>query len=323
MGGNLLQTKRISKQEYNYLFPIGKDNFFIPRSLSDKQDFGDIDVILKSTACSPSWEKTKDSILRDLNITKYESFQSGLSVLYNDFSVDFFCMDAKKFNHAYYFLSYNCLGNLIGKIAKRLELKFGEAGLSYVFRRENSSYKRDFLICDDFELICNFFGLDYKRWQEGFTYETMFQWVMESPFFSTDVYLDPKGNLKKRLENERPAIVKFANYLKEKKITKNFVSPYSHDDIIGIVDGFFGTYLSETIEKEKERECVVNEIQKKFNGNLLIELLGISGKELGNFINNYKKGFATDQFFENFILEADQKKINNNIKNFYNEHKRT
>jgi hypothetical protein len=322
MGGNLLKTKRISKNRYleiktkviDYLEPtFGKDNFFIPRSLKDKESFGDLDVMLKSTACLPSWDITKESILADFKPKDYKSLPAGLSILYEDFSVDFFCLSYKKFTHAYYFLSDNCLGNMIGKIAKRLNLKFGDNGLSYVFRREHSSYKRDFIISDDFEQICNFLGLDFERWKEGFTYEEMFEWVIASPYFSANVYLEPTGDLKKRISQDRPAIVKFANYLKENNITSDFKSLLSENQVLEKIDVFFGTSVTKEIEEEKIREATVSSIQEKFNGHLLIDLLGINGKELGNFISDFKKQFKSPDDFEKFILTETQEIVNKKI----------
>lgn len=65
------------------------------------------------------------------------------------------------------YLSYNDLGNFIGRIAHGLGLKYGQEGLWYEHMFKNMNVGA-VMISQNYPKIYEFLGLDFKRWEEGF-----------------------------------------------------------------------------------------------------------------------------------------------------------
>lgn len=321
MGGNLFKLGRIPRREYlilegelrQYLDQILGKNYRIPRYYNDKADFGDVDIIVSDAV--QNWQIIREIILSDLEITEYKAISHVFSTVYKNFQIDYFLVSDKYFEAIYNFFCFNDLGNLIGKICRRFNLKYGEYGLSYVFRRDDENYKQDILLTTDFARVCEFLGLDYQKWKKGFAnLEEMFEWIIASPYFSVKPYLNPSKTLDKRAK-ERRTIQKFLEYLQENQITKTYDYLENREEyLFWIAEKFPEANLIEQIEREKELERIANQIKSKFNGTLLINLLPeLEGKRLGKFIVGFKKNFAD---FETFILQSSQAEINRKIIDF-------
>jgi len=314
MGGNLFKLGRIPKANYlkiekqvaNYLNQkIGNSNYAIPRYYGDKADFGDLDILINSSQIE-SWDQLKTDIVTDLNINQYKSIGNVFSTVYSDFQVDFFIKSEPYFKSTYNFLCFNDVGNIIGRIFKRFNLKYGEKGLLYVFRRKTQeSYSKEIIVSIDFEKIYSFLELDYKVWKKGFSNrESLFKWVIASPFFSTKPYLENNKSIQRR--KQRPTIIAFINFLKDNNITK---SPQylEKEDYLEIIDNYFPEAgLLEAIKKEKDREVYVNVIREKYNGRIIMALFpDLKGKELGRFITAFQAQFHNhEEYFYNALPET-------------------
>lgn len=317
MGGLLFKTGRIpankyydlvAKLETEYLFPKFGKFYNIPASIKDKKDFGDVDINISRSIITPNWGVYRESIVKDLNLNKgsYKFVSNVLSVLYDNFQVDFFARQAKHFESAYNFQSYNCLGNLIGKTVKRLEMKFSEEGLFFVYRRDNGKdnhYKSQLLLSRDMNKICDFLGLDYAHWVEGFTYQEMFYWFTKNKFFVVDPFL-------KISDTDRFTMQEFKNFcLRNDLKTKNSIALLHYDEKITelniLLQKFFNINLLEFINKEKEKERENKIIKEKFNGKIIINATGLRGKPLGQFISCFKNQFENESEFKKFIIDSD------------------
>ena len=205
--------------------------------------------------------------------------------------MDYFVQPHEHFESAYNYMSFNDVGNFIGKIFRRFDLKYGEQGLVYVYRRQEGYYNRDLDVCTDPRKIFAFVGLDFEEWEAGFeSLEQVFDWVTASPYFSVEPYKNPKGNLVKRAE--RTTIRKFLEYIDEKGI--DTVYEYSErESYLPMVDAFFPeAKLLEKIENEKQRERHDNAIACKFNGHIVMELIPeLEGPSLGKFIRQFQQHY--------------------------------
>lgn len=327
MGGNLFKLGRLPRNEYlevegemrQYLDNKLGDFYRIPHYYGDKPDFGDLDIIVSSAVSN--WEEKRREIIGDLGITQYKSIGHVFSTVYQNFQVDYFVIPAEHFESTYNFFCFNDLGNLLGKICRRFNLKYGEQGLAYVFRRDDENYKKDIILTKDFAKICQFLQVDYRKWAEGFAnLEEMFEWAIASPYFSVEPYLKPSKMLENRAKDRR-TIQKFIEYLHEKKITKTYEYLENRDDyLLWIIENFPEADLPTKIAHEKDLEKRANLIKAKFNGKLLMQLLPqLEGKKLGEFIIEFKKSFAD---FEEFILENSQEEIEQKILGFSQNRKR-
>lgn len=301
MGGNLFKLGRLPKAQYQvleteikqYLQEKLPNQHHIPRYYADKADFGDIDVIVSGGHKKANWQTIKDNILTDLNIQEYTSRGAIFSTVYKDFQVDYFCVSPRYLESTYHYLSFNDIGNLIGKIFKRFNLKYGEKGLEYVFRRADNHYKKEIPISRDFEKIYGFLGLDYEQWQKGFKSRTaMFEWIIASPYFSVVPYQKMSANTAKKARS-RITMQRFLEYIETNNITKTYDFLEHKDDYLPLINTEFPkANLLEKLAKEQGQEKYVAALKTKYNGKIIMELLpNLKGKDLGKFISRFQAQF--------------------------------
>ncbi len=324
MGGNLFKLGRITKEKYikieteirQYLDNKLANAYRIPRYYANKADFGDLDIIVNREALENNWEEIRQEIIKDLNIEKYKSNGRVFSTVYQNFQVDYFTTSDRFFQSTYNYLSFNDLGNLIGKICRRFNLKYGEQGLAYVYRRELGNYKKDITVTTDFKEICDFLKLNYDKWQKGFNnLKEIYQWSIASPYFSVEPYLQRSTTLNNRIKH-RPTIQKFIQYIEKNNLTKTYNYLENKAEYIPWIDRSFpNANLIEKIKREKIEEETTKQIIAKFSGKKVIKLIpALSGKELGEFIVSFKDRFED---FQKFVLETDPEEIDRNILNYY------
>jgi hypothetical protein len=321
MGGKLFNLPRMPRAQYLllesdmrvYLDKKLPDEYRIPRAYGDKPDFGDMDIIISSF---PEWGEVRQEIIKDLGITQHRSAGHVYSTVYKGLQTDFFATPKKYLESTYTFMSFNDLGNFIGRMCRRFNLKYGEEGLSYVYRRpSNENYKRDLELTQDFKKICDFLGLEYETWVKGFdSLEHLYRWTIESPYFSVVPYLDEmKGNLRGRAQ-ERTTVTKFVEWLEENKIDKRPEFAERSSYLPMIIDYLPEANLQERLEAEYQKEQRDIELASKFSGKLVMKLLPkLEGKELGKFIMDFKASFED---FEGFVLSSSESEIEKKLLEF-------
>ena len=94
-----------------------------------------MDIILCAEELPKAWPLFRLEIAKELGITQYQMSRQLFSTVLEGFQVNFFLRARTHFERSYHSLSFNDIGNLIGKIFKRFNLKYGEVGLEYVFRK--------------------------------------------------------------------------------------------------------------------------------------------------------------------------------------------
>lgn len=323
MGGKLFDLGRIPKKQYleiEELLRIYLDNklgklYRIPRFYADKSDFGDVDILISSAALeNGNWEKLKKEFINDLEITSYQTIGNIFSTVYQNFQVDFFIESQKYFECAYAFLCFNDIGNLIGRIFKKFNLKYGNKGLVYVFRRADNHYVREIEVSKNFEKIFSFLELNYQKWVDGFeSKEEMFEWVIASPYFSVSPYLKMSTRMEKR-KNERPTIQAFLTYIEENQVEKTY-EYQERDSYIPLIHDFFPeANIIEEIAKEKEREKYVISIREKYNGKIIMNLFpALQGKELGTFMKKFQEQFDD---YEKVLFGLSAQEIEKQLQQF-------
>lgn len=318
MGGNLFKVGRISKDEYveicYSLQPVFDKHFGykyrIPVAYRNKKDYGDVDIILDAAVIinKPNW---KEELCAELGVTQTKSVRNVFSMLYRNFQVDIFLVGTKKLDTCYNFMSYNILGNLIGRIYHKFNLRYGEDGLFYVLRGYNNHISKEIIVSRDMRDILEFIGLSYERWQQGFNdLEEIFEYVINSKYFCSNSYDLKYFNIEKRA-TERPDFNKFLDYINNNAIVKNYPFVKEKEIYLPMIDEFFKTDLQTSYKNHIEEQIKLEEVSKKFNGKIVMELIPeLTGKELGKFILTYKMGL--EPFVDN-ILSMNQDEINEDI----------
>jgi hypothetical protein len=324
MGGKLFNLGRISRDRYleievamrEYLDrQVGTAAYRIPRYYSTKPDFGDMDIIIRLDDPT-TWQTLRQEFVTDLGVTETKSAGGVFSTVYEGLQVDYFTAAPEFLESTYNYLSFNDLGNLLGKICRRFNLKYGEEGLAYVFRRQDGNYKKDLTISTDFAEICRLLELDYAQWQQGFDeLVDVFDWVIASPYFSVRPYITQSTSLAKRVK-ERTTIQKFLAYLEGQQITKEYPYLENRDDYLPwIAKQFPAADLLARIAVERQLDERSIAVRAKFNGNRIMELIpNLSGKALGAFIVKLKEQIPD---FEEYILSQEQEVIDRMIVNHY------
>lgn len=323
MGGNLFKVERVTKERYleilDTLYPV-LDKYFgqhyrIPKPYKNKASYGDVDIILNSTAIpnhTIGWqEKWLNPLLDELGNPPVKKVRNVISLNYMNFQVDFFMVGESKFETTYNFMCYNILGNLLGRIFHKYNLRYGEDGLVYILRGFNNHISKEIIVSRDLEIILGFIKLSYKRWQEGFDeLEDIFKYVIDCRYFCSNSYNPDYFNVQKRA-TERPDFNKFLDYLEINKIEKNY--PFGKDKLkyLPEIDAYFRSNLQEKVNAHLEQQKIALDISEKFNGKLIMELLNIEGKELGLYIHSFKEWLGDG--FEKFVLTNDQNTINKTI----------
>ena len=324
MGGNLFKLGRLPKADYKvieneliqYLDQKFGDHYRIPRYYDDKPDFGDLDIVVSSAAITGNWEQLRNEIIHDLGLTQYKSAGAVFSTVYRNFQVDYFVRNHRYFESTYNFLCFNDIGNLVGKIFKRFNLKYGEQGLQYVFRRADNHYHKDLAVSLDIEKIFGFLQLDIDKWRHGFANKTeMFDWVVACPYFSVAPYEKLSKKMEQRIK-ERPTIQAFMEYLEKNKVTRAYEFAEDRDVYIPTIDAYFpAANLPTLITKEKEREKFVLAIKAKYNGRIIMALFpDLKGKELGTFMMNFQNQWED---YEKAFYEMEAGEVEKALQVFY------
>lgn len=326
MGGNLFKLGRLPQAQYHtlesqlrqYLDTRFGEHYRIPRYYHSKPDFGDIDVLLSSAALPDGgWTQLRLQIIQELGIQDYKMVNRVLSTVYHDFQTDFFILPQADFLSTWQFLCYNDLGNLLGKLFRRFNLKYGEEGLSYVYRRPDSDhYKRDLPLTQDMSHILSFLGLDYQTWDTGFnTLEDMFKWVTTSPYFTVEPFLERTATTQKRAQH-RPTMAKFIAWLQQEGIQTRYPFLEDRDQYLPLIISHFPQAdLPAQILAEEARTAQVQALQAKFSGQLVMQHFpDLQGDRLGRFIVAFKATF-TD--FESELLAMSPTQILDRLQSTY------
>lgn len=331
MGGNLFRFPRMPRNEYlavdghvrsvlrSILGPEG-EAWAVPRWYGDKADFGDMDVLVRSR---PDWAVKRTEVARAM-----DEAGVGLARKVGDFftvpvrglQVDLFSVgaDPEALEAAYSFMCFNDLGNLMGRIARAFNAKFGEKGLLYVWRSEDEGRSRDIPLTRDFRRVCKFLDLDHGEWMRGFqSREQMFEWVTRSSRFSVSPYLDEpaRSNVLKRCK-DRQTIAAFGQWLIEKGLSArpDFGPRKSEERVKHLDDEFPEAGLRVQIKELEDDYKRVQSVREKFSGDLVMRLRpGLKGEELGRFMAEFKKSRFE---FEDWILRTDASDIESAIMSF-------
>jgi hypothetical protein len=324
MGGKLFHLPRMPRAEYVVreaavraaLDGLGI-TYRIPRFYGDKVDFGDMDVIVPMP---PDWQAQRQAIVEALGIVETKSVGRLFSTVFRGLQTDFFAVPPQYLESTYNFMSFNDLGNLIGRMCRRFELKWGEQGLSYVFRRSSAeNYVVDIPVTQDFARVCTFLGLDHTVWESGFaTLVELYEWVITSPYFSVVPYLDEVKHTR-----ERPTIARFREFLDERKIAARPEFADRKSYLPQVAAAFPEAHLLERLAAERAAETRAVEITVKWNGDLVMRLRPERDQALGALMKAFKRSIApTDIEFDAWVLATPAFDIEQRIVEFGFEDRR-
>ncbi|MBB4861643.1 hypothetical protein HNP46_000454 [Pseudomonas nitritireducens] len=311
MGGNALAefgARRVSKDEASKQYEIvsrvigslaGAEPPYrheMVRAYRAKKDFGDLDVLVdrKLFATYPTEEilsAFEAAVGQKLPYHKNGPCLSiGLPLDEGYLQVDLISSPAHEFDFTRGYFAWNDLGNLMGRIAHKMGLVLGHDALRLPIRDKTHLFK-EVVITRDFNQAIELLGYDPKRYNEGFdTLQDIYEFATSTPKFDPQIYaLENRNHTARVRDKKRPVYTAFLTWLDEHKgQVPEF--QWNEDKLV---------YLPEVFAKfpaaEKEYKAAYEEYHRnkamasKFNGNVVAEVTGYQGKELGEFIQHFRK----------------------------------
>lgn|SRR5574343_69919 len=330
MGGNLFKTetntKRISKKEFNDIsndiaskfLSLGIKRFSFLKSVGEKSDFGDIDILLDST-----YNLDFDKISKMFSTKFVKKTGEGHSFVYKSTQVDLIYVDWKDIDTLKIFYDWNDCGNIIGRLAKSHYCSFKKDGLYLkLYNDKRNKILETFLLTKKVEDIFDLLDLNYTDYKKGFdTFENMFIWASKSKYFNAKFFYDRefvKGDDIRR-DMKRPTYLKFLEYFTHHP-SKNEYQRKPFSEVIDILDKKFkDVHLKDKIDKIQKQEVSDKEFSEKWNGRIISTYTGLTEIKLGNFI----KWSKTKMKSKEEILKMDDKEIKKEIISLWNEWKFT
>lgn len=331
MGGNALKnletpTRRYERDEFDNiiieLVEILQKSFYrvsVPLFYKNKQTFGDADILIVS---NPNIY-LRDYIQETFNPNEIYHNGNCWSFDYKEFQIDLITSSVEHFDSNLMYLSYNDLGNFIGRIAHGFGLKYGQSGLWYehYFKGKNIG---PIQISKDYPKIFSFLGLSYERYEKGFDeLEDIFTFISSSQYFNFKLFQLKELNKVNRDRNKkRKTYSKFLEWGNQNASINNFNYDFNKDKTVylkKINDFFPESNLIEEIRKLEYFECKKLYISSKFNGYDVMTKYGFEGKILGDKLKEFKSFIVeTVGDFDEYIISTDKEHIYQQFEKFLN-----
>lgn len=297
MGGNALKvyTRRYDLDEYNDIVTEVLNKLIskgilaaIPKSYKNKQTFGDLDVLVKSSSVDGDILDVINELFKPNDIYNNSDVKS---FDYKEFQIDFILTSDSKWETSINYFSYNDLGNFIGRISYQMGFRFGHFGLKLVYRHEDGGRKFYKIISKNPKKIYEFLGFDYERYLQGFdNVEDIFKFVVLSKYFNKSIFDYDQLNHQNRTRiKKRKNYELFLAYIKESDDVLPFDYKFKSKDYYLVeAEKFFNIELVDEINRWKDIVEEQKKVSKIFNGNVIMRHFpSLRGKELGKAMSNF------------------------------------
>lgn len=326
MGGLALKntpTRRYERAEFEVIsteiMDILKKDFkrvAMPLFYKNKKSFGDADLIVSMADFNRDVREYITS-----TFVPNEIFHNGncYSFDYKELQVDLITLSPEHFDSNEMYLSYNDLGNFIGRIAQGFGLKYGQEGLWYEHYFKGKNIAR-IPISKDYKDIYKFLGLSYERWEAGFDeLEDIFEYISTCKYFNWELFQLSKLNRINRERNlKRKSYMSFLEWMDNNVADDDHKYQFdkSQDEYNKLIeDAFPAANLQLEIRRVEYEYCKSLYIKSKFSGGDVMKRYGLKDKQLGDALNGFKKiieSLPTEKSYEEYI-------ISNEVETIYND----
>jgi len=332
MGGLALKnttTRRYDRDEFDIisveLLDILKKDFkrvAMPLFYRNKKSFGDADLIVSME----DFNKNVRDYITD-TFKPNEIFHNGncYSFDYKDLQIDLITLAPEHFDSNEMYLSYNDLGNFIGRIAQGFGLKYGQEGLWYEHYFKGMNIGR-IQVSKDYKSIFNFLGLSYERWEAGFDeLEDIFEYIATCKYFNWEMFQLSRLNKINRERNlKRKSYMSFLEWMDKNVADDNHKYEFdkSQEEYNKmIIAAFPDADMDLEIRRLEYEYCKSLYIKSKFNGGEIMRKYGFKDKELGDSINGFKEFVETNMLssfgsYNEYILNEPKDRIYRNFEYF-------
>jgi len=299
MGGNALkniETRRYVRDEYERIAKAVLEKLnpvrCIDRAIDipayrTKETFGDLDILYSTNTDTPlSVEQIEavfspDEIVRNTNVISFN---------YEELQVDLIHSPRNCFDYALSYFSWNDTGNLIGRIAHKFGVKHGHAGLIFPVR-ESDQVIAEIVLTTDHDLALTWLGFDAGVFNAGFdSLDQIFNFVTSNPFYNPEFYkLENLNNIARTRDTKRSTYSSFLEH--GRTMTGTFWTPVS--DKTWYAESMFRRFPEATkqFKEAMQQLAFMRQARTKFNGDIVSDLTGLTGKPLGEFMRHLKTSF--------------------------------
>jgi hypothetical protein len=319
MGGNALKQgsvrlkradyERVQRRVMQELLEVpGVVAQYIPY-YAEKESFGDLDVLWYRTEGEYPFEDDdffssvfqSTEVVRNGKVISFDFHDDDLGleeVEGRGFQVDLIEVASEDFAFAYGYYSYNDLGNLLGVIAKAHGLKLGHKGLFYRYRHAGTCNTTDILLTKNWHEALDFLGVDSKQAYFGFrTLTEIFEYVNSCQNFDPKLYsLDALNSVNRVRNKKRKTYMEFLDWLSDRYPDPRLVA-VSRWNPLGQAFRIFPEFedrLTRAVQDIVFRE----KVKEVFNGDIVTEWTGKTGKELGQIMKRLRSWYANDILFQ-------------------------
>lgn len=362
MGGNALngvrETRRYQAAEYFELMPdviararsivgVGANVAVVP-AYRAKESFGDMDVLVDvthgsahafrqslGTAFATDYVVTDGTRENQLDVaeddpvadkTAEDIANSGraFSLAYKDLQIDVIPLPTESFHATLSYYSYNDCGNLLGAIVGAFGFKLGHQGLTFQFKHGTFQFA-ELVVARDWRQVLPAFGWDYETWAQGFEdLESIFKFVVTSPFFNKEVFQLTNRNARNRVrDRKRSTYSGFLAWLEEQPEGSlpmyDFKRPSSE-----LFDLMFErlrpTGFTEQF-RQTERDFAEWQLAKaRFNGQTVAVLTGLEGKALSLFMETLRNEFPSPEAFRKWVAGNSAETVDGWVRERFSKH---
>lgn len=290
MGGNAMKdygTVRLPNADYEGflhrlldLFQAEGVHFCTIPYVLEKQDFGDVDIIVNNS-CRDFCEEVIDQISPAKKVNG-----NVTSFIYENVQVDFIYTPAEDMYFSVNYFSYNDLGNLMGRVAHKLGLKLGHDGL-WLPVRDGDNKIGEILLTKNYQAAISYLGFDLMEYNQGFdTFDQMFEFVAKSHYFNPEIYLLENRNHTARVrDRKRKTYMMFLDWCEQLDPKDYMPFKPKHEYLPNILVDFRVTEQYEEIWRELAWKKF---LRSRYPADRIRELTGLEGKQLGAFIKYLK-----------------------------------
>jgi len=317
MGGKALKntfTRRYEHDEYHALCKellskiadIFGTEVSLVESFEHKQTFGDMDILVLGNRSN---NEIKKILIESFNPPPGEIHCNGnvVSFEHKELQIDLIFTPQSNWETSKLFFKYGDLGNLLGKMYHKINLKYGFNGLSMVIRDLNDTKKLGHIIIStEGEKIFEFMGLSWERYQKGFGDEQeIFDYIIQSRFFDPEAFkFENLNHINKKRNKRRKGYGDFVKFVEDMEVKPK----YSFDESdktkhIKEIEDYFGTHITKEIEKLQEEEKIRSIITNKFSGKQVMEWASVSpGPEVGRHVEGFRNYIKESYNYNDYML---------------------
>ena len=342
MGGKALKeafTRRQEKDEYFELWKTLKSLFeksfpdvriALVEAYENKESFGDMDVLIEGEKMPDNWHDNIVEIYQVTEtafITNKESMKNvngigfttemlmnrPLSFDFMECQIDMVPMPTASMDFALKYLGFNDLGNIMGKVYRRLGAKMSMHGLQVIPLDAKGGRMPNYpvTLTTDWDDALTFAGYDPERFKRGFqSIADIYEYAASSTYFNPMMFLE--GNTVNNTERVR--IRNRTNYREFINWCENNRSELNQAIVMEPAAARARVFdLFPNAQHGCEVQVAAVELERKQNkrmsGNLVKEITGVKGKSLGMMIEFMKSEFEGNQDFLKWQNEQSDQQL--------------